>query len=220
MENVNGSRSWRRVMPVVVILGLAAAAAGAVVLSGGVGHREVTIPSGTRLVVALENTLSTETHRVGDRVKLQLAESLELDGETVLASGALVHAEVGHAKGGGRIAGAPELMLHFTALEVEGESHAIQAQPFWVRGNNDAAESAATVGGGAVAGGVLGGVVGGKDDILKGAAAGAVIGTGVAVATKGDQIVLPAGQRLRVVLTGPVTVRSAPKGPEERGGEE
>ena len=35
-------------------------------------------------------------------------------------------------------------------------------------------------------------------------------GTGVAVATKGDQIVLPAGVQLRVRLTAPVTVRYRP----------
>jgi hypothetical protein len=33
-----------------------------------------------------------------------------------------------------------------------------------------------------------------------------VIGTGVAVATKGNQIVLPAGQRIRVRLAEPVAV--------------
>ena len=35
---------------------------------------------------------------------------------------------------------------------------------------------------------------------------GAVLGTGVAVATKGNQIVLPVGQKLRVRLAAPVTV--------------
>jgi hypothetical protein len=37
-----------------------------------------------------------------------------------------------------------------------------------------------------------------------------VLGTGVAVATKGNQIVLPAGQRLRVRLTQPVSVSWRP----------
>jgi hypothetical protein len=62
------------------------------------------------------------------------------------------------------------------------------------------------VGAGAVAGAILGGAVGGKHDVAKGAAVGAVLGTGVAVATKGDQIVLPAGQKMRVTLTSGVTV--------------
>jgi hypothetical protein len=57
-----------------------------------------------------------------------------------------------------------------------------------------------------VAGGVLGGILGGKGDIGKGAAVGAAVGTGVAVATKGKQIVLPAGQKIKVTLDGPVTI--------------
>ena len=43
-----------------------------------------------------------------------------------------------------------------------------------------------------------------------GAVVGAAIGTGVAVLTKGDQIVLPTGQRLRVRITEPVTVKYSP----------
>ncbi|MBI4364962.1 MAG: hypothetical protein HY568_05990, partial [Candidatus Latescibacteria bacterium] len=49
--------------------------------------------------------------------------------------------------------------------------------------------------------------LGGKKDILKGAAVGAVLGTGVAVATKGNQIVLPAGQKLKVTLDTPVAIK-------------
>ena len=40
--------------------------------------------------------------------------------------------------------------------------------------------------------------------------AGAVIGTGVAIATKGDQIVLPAGQKMKVTLDGSVTIQTKP----------
>ena len=78
--------------------------------------------------------------------------------------------------------------------------------PLRLEGKGDAKESAIEIGGGAVAGGILGGILGGKDDIAKGAAAGAVVGTGVAVATKGDQIVLPAGQKIQVTLDAPVRV--------------
>ena len=76
-----------------------------------------------------------------------------------------------------------------------------------MRGKSDAAESAAEIGGGAVVGGVIGAVAG---SVVKGAVVGAVLGTGVAVATKGNQIVLPAGQRLRVTIVQPVTVNYKP----------
>jgi len=75
-----------------------------------------------------------------------------------------------------------------------------------VKGSTDSAEQ---IGGGAAAGGLIGGIVGGKKSVLKGAAAGAVVGTGVAVATKGKQIVLPAGQKLKITLQAPVSIRVA-----------
>jgi hypothetical protein len=50
-------------------------------------------------------------------------------------------------------------------------------------------------------------ILGGSDDIGKGAAVGVVVGTGVVVATKGDQIVVPAGQKMKVTLTGPVSIQ-------------
>jgi hypothetical protein len=79
-----------------------------------------------------------------------------------------------------------------------------------MHGKGDAKESAMEVGGGAAAGALIGGILGGKDDIAKGAAAGAAVGAGVAVATKGDQIVLPAGQKIKVHLESPVTITTSP----------
>jgi hypothetical protein len=54
-----------------------------------------------------------------------------------------------------------------------------------------------------VVGGVVGAIAG---HTVEGVLIGAVLGTGVAVATKGNQIVLPAGQKLRVSVLQPVSV--------------
>jgi hypothetical protein len=124
----------------------------------------------------------------------------------VIPAGAVVRGEVTHAKGGGRIAGAPELTLRFTELEAGGERYLIDSRPFRIRGKSDAVESAVEIGGGAVAGGILGGVLGGGKGALGGAVAGAAIGTGVAIATDGDDLVLPAGTRLKIELAAPLTV--------------
>jgi len=105
-------------------------------------------------------------------------------------------------KSGGRISGAPELALKFTALEIDGHSYPIEADAFHVKGKSDAKESAIEIGGGAVAGGLIRG--------MKGAVVGAAIGTGVAVATKGDQLTLNEGQRMRIRLAQPVTVQYRP----------
>jgi hypothetical protein len=103
------------------------------------------------------------------------------------------------------------MTLRFVELVTpDGASYPIACEPFVLKGKGDAKESAAEIGGGAVVGGIVGGIAGGKDDIAKGAAIGAVLGTGVAVATKGDQIVLPAGQQLSVTISSPVAVKMKP----------
>lgn len=197
---------WPRVLAVAVILGVVGVVASAI--TGGTGGKpKATIPAGTAIVATLQNTVSTKSSDVGDAVELKTAEPLKLDENTMIPEGIVLRGEVTHVKGGGRIAGAPELTMWFTRLEVDGEDYTIQAEPFRVKGKDDAAESALTIGGGAVVGGVVGAIAG---SAAKGALVGAVLGTGVAVATDGDDIVLPAGTKLRVRLADPVTVAYQP----------
>lgn len=198
------------VLPGAFVVLAAGAVAAAVITGGDDDRREATLPAGTVIVAALDHTVSTRNSDVGDAVRLETVEPIRLDDETVLPAGGVIHGEVTHTRGGGRISGAPELTLRFTELEVDGERHRIEAQPFRIRGKSDAGESAAQIGGGAVAGGILGGVLGGGSGALKGAVAGAAIGTGVAIATDGDELTLPAGVRLNVTLAGPVTVAYRP----------
>jgi len=130
---------------------------------------------------------------------------------TVVPAGATINGEVTHLDSAGRIGGGAQVTLRYTELVMpDGKSYAISAAPLRLEGKGDAKESALEIGGGAVAGGILGGIIGGSDDIAKGAVAGAVVGTGVAIATKGDQIVLPAGQKVKVTLDGPVTIVTKP----------
>jgi hypothetical protein len=162
------------------------------------------------LVAELRQEVSTERSRPGNDVELRTVAPIRADRGEEIPAGVVIRGSVSDAKQGGRIAGAPELGLRFTEIEVDGERQAVSAEPFHVTGTNDAGKSAAQIGGGAVAGAILGRIVGGKGGTAKGAVVGAALGTGVAVATEGGQLVLPAGQRLRVRLDEPVTVAYRP----------
>lgn len=201
----------------LLVAGLSVAVAGilaAAVVGGGdegglFGPRRIkaTLPTGTTLVGSLSNRLSTEGLRAGHSVSLTTRDPVKLADDRLLPAGVIIRGEVTHAKGGGRIAGAPELTIRFREMSVGGSSYPITAEPFRIRGKDDLVESVATIGGGAVVGGIVGTVAG---STVKGAVIGGVLGTGVAVATKGNQIVLPEGQRLRVRLTAPVAVTYRP----------
>ncbi|MGE0440132.1 MAG: hypothetical protein AB7S39_06535 [Gemmatimonadales bacterium] len=168
-----------------------------------------TIPSGTTVVGRLANSVSTESARVGDRIELIIPDSIETKGGPAVPAGAKLIGEVTHAKGGGRVAGAPELTIRVTTLEAGGDQLPMTATPLRFKGKDDALESVAEIGGGTVVGAVVGQVLGKKP--VEGAVVGAAAGTVVAVATKGDQIVLPAGTRLRIRLTDPATVTFRPE---------
>jgi hypothetical protein len=177
------------------------------------GTREATLPSGTRIVGTLEQTISTQSNRVGDQITLTSSEPIEVAQDETIPAGVELGGEITHIKGGGRLTGAPEITIRFNRLEVDGRRYAISAVPFRLRGRSSTPETAAEIGGGAVVGGVIGAISG---STLKGAAIGAILGTGVAVATEGDEIVLPEGRRLRVQLDGPVTVRYKPEDEEKK----
>ena len=167
------------------------------------------LATGTAIVASLQNTVDTGKNKTGDKVTLRTTQEVRVNEMTVVPAGATINGEVTHIDPAGRVAGGAELTLRFTELVLpDGTSYPITAAPLRMQGKGDAKESAAEVGGGAVAGGILGGVLGGKKSIGKGAAAGAVVGAGVAVATKGDQIVLPAGKKITVTLTEPVMVKA------------
>jgi hypothetical protein len=199
----------------LVVGGLVVAATGllAAAVVSRTETRELTLPSGTRIVGALEQTVSTKRNSVGDRITL-ISQGPVVVGETgSLPAGIAMSGEVTHIKGGGRLTGAPEITIRFNRLDIDGREYAVTAVPFRIRGRSSTPETAAEIGGGAVVGGVVGAIAG---SAVKGAAIGAILGTGVAVATEGDDIVLPAGRRLRVQLTEPVTVKYKPEKQENR----
>jgi hypothetical protein len=166
-----------------------------------------TLATGTAFVGALQTTIDTGRNKVGDKVTVRTLEDVRVNEATVVPSGSSIHGEVTHIDPAGRIAGGAELTIRFVELVTpDGRSYAISATPIRMKGKGDAKESAGEIGGGAAAGAIIGGIAGGGSGAAKGALIGGAAGAGVAVATKGDQIVLPAGQKMKVTLDAPVAV--------------
>jgi hypothetical protein len=169
----------------------------------GGSDRSVTIPAGTGLVGSLTEAVSTRTAQVGDRIEARIDENFKLEDNRSLPDGITLEGRVTKAKAGGRVTGRPEITIQFDTLVTDGREYPISTEPFTVVGKSETKNSAKKAIGGAVAGGVLGAILG---NTKKGVLIGAAAGTGVAVATKGGNIELPAGQQLQVRLTQAVTV--------------
>jgi hypothetical protein len=190
------------------IVALIAGCAGTSAERKAANIKAATVVSGTNFVAALQSAVATDRNKVGDEISLRTLEPIAVNGVTLVPAGATVNGQVTHVEDAGRIKGAAELTLRFTELVTpDGKRYTIACEPFRVVGKSDGTQSAELISGGAVGGAIVGAILGGGKGALEGAAAGGILGTGVAVVTKGNQIVLPAGQQLRVTLTEPVLVK-------------
>ena len=79
-------------------------------------QREYAVPAGTRILLSLINSVDTKHSHEGDRVYLQTAFPVVIDGRTVIPRGANVTGTVSNAKRPGRVAGKGQLYIRFDEL--------------------------------------------------------------------------------------------------------
>lgn len=174
----------------------------------------ISVPGGTALVVSLDETLRTDTHKSGDGFTAQTVDAVVVSGSTVFPAGSKVRGRLVHVDEPHRTAGKAEMTLAFEQIvDRSGKAHSISAGQIALVGKGDKISDEEKVVGGAVIGGIIGALT--SKDKAKGAATGAVAGGAaggaIALATKGRQLELPAGQRFTVELTQPVQVQIAAK---------
>jgi len=170
-------------------------------------YRDVTIPAGTRLPLALTNSIASDTSKVEDAVTAELTRAISIDGRDVLPAGARLDGNVTQVDDSGRVKGRAMIAFRFTSLRSGDEQYDVQSAPLSHLAPATKGEDAAKIGIGAGAGAVVGGLLGGKDGAVKGAAVGGGAGTGVVLATKGQEVRLGPGADATTTLTAPLTVR-------------
>jgi hypothetical protein len=168
--------------------------------------RAVTIPAGTSLHVKLTDAVASNTSKVEDSVRGQLAQAIVVDDQTVVPAGAGVRGSVFQAVRSGRVKGRASLAIGFDRLTVGDETHDIQTSRYAQTARATKGKDAKKVGIGAAAGAVVGAIAGGKKGAAVGTAAGAGGGAGVVAATRGDEVVLPAGTTVVTKLREPLTI--------------
>jgi hypothetical protein len=185
-------------------------------LTGSKPKLRITVPEGSAVPVRLETTLSSATARPEQTFTASTSAPLLVDGYEALPAGTRVTGHVSHAAGAGKVSGRGELTLEFDRIHAPGGSEIlIEAEPLQRKARSTVKKDAAKIGGAAGVGAVVGGIVGGKKGAVIGGAVGGSAGTGVVLATKGEEVVLPQGTSLELRLRSPVTVtaeaEAAPK---------
>jgi hypothetical protein len=172
-----------------------------------------TVPMGTSMSLRLNETLSTETNRVGDAFTATLQNAItDADGRVIVPAGATVRGRLTQVEKSGHVGATGIIKLAFEAVSFGGRSYPMDATVMRAnpqrQNRTSTQEQAAKVAAGAAAGAVLGRVLG-RDtrSTLKGAAVGAAAGTAIAMGTADVDVVLPAGSDMVIRLDTPIEIR-------------
>lgn len=168
---------------------------------------------GTTFAVTLNETLSTETNRVGDMFTATLPSPIRAeDGQIVVPAGAVIRGRLTQVDKSGHVGETGVIALAFESISFEGQSLAldgtvVKANP-QRKSRTSTGQTVGTAAAGAAAGAVLGRVIG-KDakGTIAGAVIGAAAGTAIAMGTADVDVVLPAGSELVIRLDSPLEVR-------------
>ncbi len=190
----------------------------------------VTVPAGTKVLLALRSAVNTRSARPGDGVYLASTFPVTVGNRVAIPAGVYVQGVIDQVQRAGRVKGRARVSMHFTTMifsngtvvEIPGALNSLPgATDAKVKNSEGEIEQAGskgkdagTIARGAEAGagvGAIGGAIGGSS--LAGAGYGAVAGgvTGLlyTLFTRGNDVNLQQGDTVEMVLQRPLTL-SAP----------
>jgi hypothetical protein len=198
-----------------------------------------TVPAGTKVLLSLKSAINTKTAQQGDGVYLVSAFPVVGSSQIMIPVGVYVQGVVDRVQRPGRVKGRAQLDLHFTTMifpngqviEVPGVLNSLPGSDGpKVKDSEGTVEQAGNKGrdvgnvlkGAAI--GAEGGVIGGAatGDLAKGigygSLAGAAAGTIYTLFTRGNDIVIPSGTSVEMVLQRPLILqRSQLAGNDDKG---
>jgi len=171
----------------------------------------VTVPADTPLRLTLLTDIASDTSVVEDRVTARVAADVAVDGETVIPAGAQVAGVVTYAQPSAKVKGRAAITVRFRTLTTGPRTYDIASEPLRREARGTKAKDAGKIGIGAGAGAVVGGIIGGRKGAGIGAVVGGAGGTGVVLATKGEEVRVPSGTAISTRLESPLIVEMRPE---------
>jgi len=165
-----------------------------------------TVPTGSKIVIRMIDSVNSETNKVGETFIAVLEEPVSQGGIEIISRGADVRGRIANIEGAGRLKGSAELGLELTQIIVNGIPYSVTTSEYNEVGQGRGAQTAKRAALGAGIGAAIGAIAGGG----KGAAIGAGVGgggaTAVQVLTKGDKLNIPSETKLEFTLRAPLVV--------------
>jgi hypothetical protein len=158
----------------------------------------VAVPTGTRLVIRMVDSVDSSRHKVGHKFRGQLEAALVVDGVTAVPRGAFLYGTITSAKQAGRMGGKSEMTMEFTEIMIDDQLYPIATQSLSAQTGGEGKKTVGRTARMAAVGGVAGG--------SSGARTGAKVGVGVSLLTKGESLNVPAGTLLESTLRVPLNI--------------
>ena len=214
------TNGMRVIIGMFLVSGLAAAQANpatpSVTPAATTDAAQLTIPSGTRVPLALKQSVSTKNAREGDAVYAVTTFPVVINERIVIPAGTYVQGRISSVKRGGHVKGRAEVLMHFSTLiypsgytvvlpgaieNVPGaEKTSMKDEEGTIRQDSQTGEKAKTVATAAGTGAVIGGLSNGVKGGLIGAGIGGGIGTAIGLFSRGNDVRLEAGTTLEMVI--------------------
>src|ERR1700733_15146147 len=189
-----------------------------------------TVPAGTKVLLSLKSAINTKTAQQGDGVYLVSSFPVANDSRVMIPEGVYVQGVVDRVVRPGRVKGRAQLDLHFTTMifpngqvvDVPGVLNSLPGSDGpKVKGNEGTVEQAGNKGRdigniaqaavlGAQTGAIVGAVPGHVGEgVGYGSLAGAAAGTIYTLFTRGNDIVIPTGTSVEMVLQRPLILQES-----------
>jgi hypothetical protein len=169
--------------------------------------KPIVVPVGTVLTVRLGQAVGSKISQSGQTFTATLAAPVEVDGKTVIPSGAEASGTVVTAQAAGKFKGASLLQLRLDSITVQGRQHSVQTSSVEQSQKGKGKRTAVLAGGGAGLGALIGGLAGGGKGAVIGALAGGGAGTAGAAYTGKADVTIPAESALSFKLEAPLEIR-------------
>jgi hypothetical protein len=164
------------------------------------------VPAGTPLQITLDTSVASDTSKVEDTIRGKVAKDVVVSGMTAIPAGAPVRGNVVAVERAGKVKGRASITIRFNEVTVGHTPYKIQTTRIAREAAATKGEDAKKIGIGAGIGTAIGAIAGGKKGAAIGAGVGAGAGTGAVMATRGDEVGIPAGTPVRTTIEESVRV--------------
>jgi len=183
---------------------------------------QITVPAGTQVLLHLRSPIDTKTAKVGDGVYCQTSFPITQNNVAVIPAGTYVKGKIAQVKRAGRIKGRAEILFNFTTMifpngytiDLPGalenapgsRNSTVSDKEGTVKADSQKGKDAGTVAKTGATGAVIGAVASGGKGAGIGGLAGAAVGLGQVLFTRGQDVRIDQDTALEMVLERPLTV--------------